>query len=115
MKYEILTPLIPFVIGIILKIFLDFNHAIFIVKYFSWIPVRNIYRTKPVKISGQWTQIWKNEGSEKYKSKEGRKSKLELKQLAITYTANFGRTTMNNIIFLVRLLGKILSENGEIG
>jgi len=42
MKYEIFTPLLPFVLGIIFKALLDFNIAFFIIKNFHWLPVRNI-------------------------------------------------------------------------
>jgi len=44
MNYQILTPLIPFTLGIILKTILDFNLAFFIVKYFYWVPVRWLFR-----------------------------------------------------------------------
>lgn len=81
MDYQILTPLIPFALGIILKIILDFNLAFFIVKYFHWIPVRWLFRTKPEEISGQWTQLWENDISDKYQDCAGRKSSLTLKQI----------------------------------
>ncbi|WP_297100351.1 hypothetical protein [uncultured Draconibacterium sp.] len=80
MKENILIPLIPFVIGILLKVLLDFNLALFIVKNFYWLPVRTIFRTKPVDISGEWSQMWENEASEKYSGENGRKSNLSIKQ-----------------------------------
>ena len=80
MDYQILTPLIPFALGIILKTILDFNLAFFVVKYFHWMPVRWLFRTKPEEISGQWTQLWENDISDKYQDKAGRQSSLTLKQ-----------------------------------
>ena len=80
MNYQIFIPLIPFALGILLKILLDFNLAFFVVKYFSWVPVRNIFRAKSEKVSGDWIQIWENETSEKYKAHETRKSKLKIRQ-----------------------------------
>jgi hypothetical protein len=80
MDYQILTPLIPFALGIILKTILDFNLAYFVVKHLHWMPVRWLFRTKPEKISGQWTQLWENDVSDKYLDKSGRQSALTLKQ-----------------------------------
>ena len=80
MSYQIFTPLIPFFLGVILKIILDFNLAFVIVKYFHWLPVRWLFRTKPENISGDWTQLWENNVSEKYEEVAGRKSSLKLKQ-----------------------------------
>jgi hypothetical protein len=80
MDYHILTPLIPFALGIILKTILDFNLAYFIIKYLHWLPVRWLFRAKPDNISGQWTQLWDNEVSDKYQDKVGRQSTLTLKQ-----------------------------------
>ncbi len=80
MHYQILIPLIPFALGIILKTILDFNLAYFVVKYFYWMPVRWLFRTKPDEISGQWTQLWENDISDKYQDMAGRQSTLTLKQ-----------------------------------
>ncbi|WP_158861616.1 hypothetical protein [Lunatibacter salilacus] len=80
MDYHILIPLIPFILGIILKTILDFNLAFFVVKRCHWLPVRWLFRTKPETISGQWTQLWENEISDKYQDKAGRQSALILKQ-----------------------------------
>lgn len=80
MNYQILTPLIPFTLGILLKTLLDFNLAKIIVKRLYWIPVRSIFRMKVHNISGIWEQVWENETSEKYSHKNTRKSKVEIKQ-----------------------------------
>lgn len=78
--YHIFIPLIPFVLGIFLKILLDFNLATFLVKYFFWIPMRPIFRLKVNDISGCWTQLWENEKSEKYKDEKDRKSMITIRQ-----------------------------------
>lgn len=65
-KIEILTPLIPFFLGIILKTILDLNLAIKMVKWLSKIPHRSILRIKPPKISGIWKQTWFNNDSSNY-------------------------------------------------
>lgn len=80
MDYHILTPLIPFVLGVILKVILDFNLAKGIVKYFHWLPVRWLFRTKPEKISGQWNQLWEYDKSEQYQAQAGRQSALTIRQ-----------------------------------
>ena len=77
---KLFTPLIPFILGIIFKTLLDLNLALKLVKYFHWIPVRFLFRTRPFKISGKWTQLWENNSSENYVSDETRKSELQLKQ-----------------------------------
>ncbi len=80
MDNQLLTPLIPFTLGIILKTLLDFNLAFFVVKHFYWLPVRWLFRAKHENISGNWTQLWENINSEKYEEVAGRKSSLKLKQ-----------------------------------
>ena len=61
-----LLPLVPFGLGIFFKVLLDFDLALWIVKYLYWIPMRWIFRTKPNKISGTWKQLWNNTTSAKY-------------------------------------------------
>lgn len=75
-----LMPLIPFGLGILFKTMLDFNVAWWIVKYFHWVPIRWMFRTKPHKISGTWKQLWNNATSVKYTQETGRVSNLKLKQ-----------------------------------
>lgn len=77
---QIFIPLIPFLLGIIFKILLDMNLAMVIVKNLHWIPVRFLFRTKPYKISGKWTQLWENKVSDDYNTEDIRQSKLVIKQ-----------------------------------
>lgn len=80
MSYQIFVPLIPFALGIILKTLLDFNLALFVVKYFHKIPMRPIFRMKVYDISGKWKQMWDYDNPKKYASEEARKSSVTIKQ-----------------------------------
>lgn len=80
MDHQMLIPLIPFVLGIVLKTILDLNLALYVVKYLNRLPVRWLFRTKPEVISGQWTQHWENDISDRYQDKAGRQSALTIKQ-----------------------------------
>ena len=55
---HIVTAIIAFVLGLIIKTLLDLDLAKFIVKWFYWLPVRFIFRDKPADLSGDWEQIW---------------------------------------------------------
>jgi hypothetical protein len=55
---HIVTSVLAFVVGLIVKTLLDHNLAIWIVKYLNNTPVRFIYRTNPYKLSGDWEQCW---------------------------------------------------------
>ena len=77
---QLLIPLLPFVLGIVFKTMLDLNLALKLVKYFHWLPVRFLFRTKPFQISGKWIQLWDNDVSDNYTSEETRKSDLQIKQ-----------------------------------
>ena len=106
MNYNILTPLIPFALGILFKLLLDFNLAIYIVKYFHWIPVRSIFRNKPEKIAGDWTQMWENETSEKYKDESGRKSQFKIKQFGKYIYGEFRNNNDEEYYVFAELIGK---------
>ena len=106
MDYNILTPLVPFLLGILLKIFLDFNLAFFIIKYFYWFPVRNIFRTKPENISGDWKQLWGNSISENYQSDEARLSKLQIKQLGNYIYGEFRSNNDEEYYIFAEIIGK---------
>lgn len=117
---SIFIPLIPFVIGIFFKILLDMNLALVLVKRFYWVPVRFLFRTKPFKVSGKWTQLWDNTVSEDYSTEDIRQSQLELKQFGKYCYAEyrikndelyyiFGEIKGNNII------GKWSDKLNELG
>jgi hypothetical protein len=108
-EFQIFIPLIPFAIGILFKILLDFNLSIKLVKHLHKVPVRFLFRTKPFQVQGKWTQLWENRVSENYSAEEIRQSQLEIKQFGkycyAEYRINndelyyiFGEIRGNNII-----------------
>lgn len=117
---KLLLPLIPFGLGILFKTLLDFNMAWFIVKYFHWMPVRWMFRTKPNKVSGMWKQLWSNSTSTTYIQETGRDSRLELKQFG-KYL--YGEYRVRNDeeyrlfgeIIGVNIVGKWADKNNELG
>ena len=120
MNYNIFTPLIPFAIGILFKLLLDFNLAIYIVKKLHWIPVRNIFRNKPEEIDGDWTQIWKNVTSEKYKDESGRRSQLKIKQFGKYIYGEFRINNDEEYYVFAELIGKNIigkwaDKNSQLG
>lgn len=120
MSYQILIPLIPFTIGVILKIILDLNLAYFIVKHFYWLPVRSIFRTKPENISGDWTQIWESSVSDKYQEPASRKSKLKLKQFGKYIYGEFRANNDEEYFVFGEIIGKNIigkwgDKNNELG
>lgn len=85
----VLTSTITFVVLIILKVLLDMRLLQFFVKYFSWLPLRNYFRDKPVSISGQWEQTWDSAGSQSFESSTDRHGHPKVKQLGSYCYAEF--------------------------
>lgn len=54
---------VPLLLVLILKLLIDFRPAPLAVKYLYWLPVRNYFRVKPVKLSGNWEFVWSSGGS----------------------------------------------------
>jgi hypothetical protein len=71
---------IAFLFGVVLKLLLDFDLAQFLVKNFSWIPVRTIFRRKDIPLAGIWEENWESK-SGNYSDPKDRHSHPELKQL----------------------------------
>ena len=74
-------PLIPFVLGLILKVLMDLNLGKWFVKHFYWISFRSIFRSKANKISGVYKQYWHIEDNSTYPRVCDRQSLVTLKQL----------------------------------
>ncbi|GAL87542.1 hypothetical protein GFO_0932 [Sporocytophaga myxococcoides] len=74
-------PIIPFLLGIILKILLDLNLGKWFVKNFYWLSFRSIFRNKTNKFSGVYKQNWYIENNRRYKKVSDRQSLVTLKQL----------------------------------
>lgn len=60
---HIITAQTVLICALILKSLLDFKLAPFLVHWFSWIPVRNIFRAKPIKLAGAWKENWSSESA----------------------------------------------------
>ena len=75
------TGTVSFLVMLILKSLLDLKMAHLLVKYLSFIPVRNIFRERPPKLSGNWEILWGHGGSERYSSDIDRHGHPEIKQL----------------------------------
>jgi hypothetical protein len=78
---HILTGIIAFILGLIIKTLLDFNVAMYIVKWFYWIPTRSVFRDKPHKIAGDWEQTWDFSATNNYSNITDRHSYTKIKQL----------------------------------
>lgn len=120
MLLKILSVIVPFGLGIILKALLDLNLGCFVVKYFYWIPIRWLFRTKPIVISGIWNQYWENTNSERYKEKIGRNSTLVIKQFGKYIYGEF-RTNNDENYFLFcevkerNIIGKWGDKKSDFG
>ena len=90
---------ITFVALIILKALLDLQLAQKYVKYFSWIPLRNFLRTKPIAISGTWEQVWDSAGSTNFVDVIDRHSHTEIKQAGTYCYAEFISRGVTYILF----------------
>lgn len=101
----IFTGLLAPVAVLIVKTLLDFKLAPLFVKYFSWIPVRGIFRRKPYEINGNWEHIWESAGSEGFAESNSRHSHSVIKQFGgYCYTEFFSK----EVAYVV--FGKIINE-----
>ena len=68
-----------FLLLIILRLTLDLNIAVKLVKFLHFLPVRNYFRDKPPSVHGDWEQSWESD-SERFPQNTDRHSNCELKQ-----------------------------------
>jgi hypothetical protein len=78
-----------FVLVLIVKLLLDLHLGLLLVKYFSWIPLRNYFRENPAKLKGVWEIIWGAGGSEGFFEPTDRHGHPEIKQLGSYIYAEF--------------------------
>lgn len=76
----IITGAVSFGVCLMLRLLLDFELAQWIVKYLSWLPVRNIFRAKPARLLGLWEQSW-DVDSTSFPTPTDRHSNVMLRQL----------------------------------
>ena len=106
MDYTLLTPLIPFLIGVLLKVVLDFKLGPYVVKCLYWIPVRSIFRMKVEDIAGDWQQVWSNELSVRYPAEQQRTSKMTIKQFGSFVYAEFRANNDEEYYLYGELIGR---------
>lgn len=108
-----------FVAVLIFKILLDLKLVQLFVKYFSWLPVRNYFRTKPISIAGSWEQTWSSAGSQNFIDNTDRHSYCSIKQLGSYCYAEFLSKRKTYVVFcrVVNdyLVGDWYDKNDSIG
>ena len=77
----IATSTITLIILLILKNLLDLKLMQFLIKYLSWLPVRSLFREKPINIAGTWEEIWGAANSANFKEDIERHGHPHIKQL----------------------------------
>lgn len=85
----VLTGLLCPVALLVVRFFLDLRLADWIVKYFWWVPVRSLFRLRPIDVSGVWEQTWGSAGSESFKLDKDRHSYTTIRQFGPYCYAEF--------------------------
>lgn len=102
---SIATGTITFIALLALKTLLDLRVALVFVKWFSWLPVRNVFRNKPLSLAGQWDQTWESADSESFTKGSDRHSNPIIKQLDCYCYAEFFSKKVKYILF-----GKVIGS-----
>jgi len=84
---------------LVVKTLLDFKLAPFFVKYFSWIPVRSMFRNNPDNISGQWEQTWDPADSENFADQNSRHGNTTIRQFGTYCYCEFPAKGVTYVIF----------------
>lgn len=74
---------------LLVKTLLDFSISHYLVKWFSWIPVRGIFRDAPHDLSGMWEQSWGAAGSPNFPNTIDRHGHTVIKQFGRYCYAEF--------------------------
>ncbi|OCT24838.1 hypothetical protein [Pseudomonas putida] len=85
----ILTGIVSPVVLILVKALLDVRLGHKFVKYLWWLPVRWLFREKPINISGVWEQQWEGAGSNNFSRDIDRHSYTTIRQLGRFCYAEF--------------------------
>lgn len=101
----IATGLLAPVTVLIVKIALDFKLAPLFVKYFWWLPVRGMFRSKPIKLNGKWKQTWASAGSSNFTESADRIGHPVIRQFGNYCYAEFVSKEITYAVF-----GKIINE-----
>ena len=100
------TGLVAPVAVLVVYTILDFKLAPFFVKWYWWIPVRGIARTKPPKIGGEWEQTWEPAGSAGFAEPSSRHSHPKIRQWGSYCYAEFISKGVTYVVF-----GKIVNDH----
>lgn len=115
----IATGTIGFAIGLLLKTLLDFDLAIFIIRYLYWLPVRWLFRSTPNNVSGLWEQVWDFNSSSNFPKEIDRHSNVNFRQFGKYFYGEFhskGKTySMKGQIKSDFLYGDWFDKNDELG
>lgn len=87
--HQVVLSLIAFAAGLVAKTLLDFNIAPFFVKWLWWVPVRNIFRERPVALAGRWEQTWEAGASKNFLDPKDRHAHPILRQFGSYCYAQF--------------------------
>lgn len=101
----IATGLLAPVAILIVKTLLDFKLAHLFVKFFWWLPVRGMFRSKPLNISGSWEQLWESAGSDGFAEPSQRHSHPSIRQFGSYCYTEFQSKKITYVVF-----GKVVND-----
>ena len=77
--WKLLLPLVGFLLGIFVKGLLDLELGNWIVRLFSWVPTRGLFRARAYPLAGDWNQTWHTD-VKSFSAPEDRESPARIKQ-----------------------------------
>ncbi|GKV79124.1 hypothetical protein PEC106568_42970 [Pectobacterium carotovorum subsp. carotovorum] len=95
----ITTGLIAPIIVLFVKTLLDMKLIRLFVKYFHWIPVRGMFRSNPISISGKWEQTWDSNDSINFPESIDRHSFSVIRQFGAYCYAEFTSKSDSYVLF----------------
>lgn len=95
----IITGLIAPVAVLFVKTLLDMKLFRYFVRYFYWIPVRGMFRSNPIKISGEWEQIWDSNDSANFPESSDRHSRTVIRQFGAYCYGEFTSKSDSYVLF----------------
>ncbi|MGI8465682.1 hypothetical protein [Pectobacterium punjabense] len=95
----ITTGLIAPIAVLCVKTLLDMKLIRLFVKYFHWIPVRGMFRSNPINISGEWEQTWDSNDSINFPESVDRHSRTFIYQFGAYCYAEFTSKSDSYVLF----------------
>lgn len=96
---SVATGTITFIVLLVVKSLLDLKVSQSIVKWFGWLPVRNIFREKPLQVHGRWEQVWDSANSGSFLNEVDRHSHPEISQLGSYCYSEFISKGVTYVVF----------------